>query len=86
MANYNLILAGLNVYPSFRQICEASNYAEEITTSYISKIDPTAIITIDDGDLVVYSDSFSRDLFNKAESIFETAFQEKIGKLQGNLA
>ena len=82
MSDYNVILAGLNLYPSLRQINEASTYAEAITIGYIRKIDPKAVVSIEDGDVEIYSTCDFKDLPYNAQYIFDSAFTEKLEKIQ----
>ena len=82
MSDYNVILAGLNLYPSLRQINEASNYAEAITIGYIRKIDPKAVVSIEDGDVEIYSTCDFKDLPYNAQCIFDSAFTEKLEMIQ----
>ena len=82
MSDFNLILGGLKNYPSIRQINDASNYAKEITIGYIKKIDPNALVIIEDGIVDIYSNSDFTDLESNAQFIFDSAFAEKIEKIQ----
>src|SRR3982074_3538796 len=82
MSDFFLILAGQKAYPSIRQINEASNYAEEITTGYVRKIDPLASVTFEEGDVDINSSCDFKGLAISAQCIFDYAFAYKIQKFQ----
>ncbi len=82
MSDYNLILAALDIYPSLRQIDEASNYAKEIMIGYVKKIDPNAVVTIEDGDIDIYSNTDFKEIHRNSQYIFDSAFTEKLEKIQ----
>ena len=85
MSDYNLYLAGLKVYPSLNQIYKASAYAKEITTGYVRKIDPDALVIIEDGDVDIYSNSDFKGLYYNAQCIFDSAFTEMIERIQSEV-
>lgn len=74
-------LSELSVYPKMYEIDEASNEAQDKATEYVHSIDPSAEVTVEDGEVYIKSDVLDSEQTENAQVVFDEAFSEKIHEL-----
>ena len=74
-------LASLRVYPEPYEIDDSGNSAQTKASEYVSLIDNTADVTVEDGEVYIKSVILNNEQKQNAQTIYDEEFCDQIIKL-----